>query len=206
VSYVLCLGCICTDRGLGFAAAWAKILILRKKSASLKASSSLWLRIYLSSRFKGSSSHASVFTLTILLVFLCCWWNLLTNWRLYYLVRVFTCWIYSFSSVRVFFFLRNSHRSVFDLPKSDEKVFCSCWIDCVALLLCTVIWFARFIVVVVVSCSHKRWAPDIGWKVQVGWHNSHNHQKDFRQDKIACKVVFISWSSLYMSVGVFIWP
>jgi hypothetical protein len=34
----------------------------------------------------------------------------------------------------------------------------------------------------------------VGWKVQVGWHNSHNHQKHFRQDKVVYKVVFISWS------------
>jgi hypothetical protein len=34
----------------------------------------------------------------------------------------------------------------------------------------------------------------VGWKVQVGWHNSHNHQKNFIQDKITYKVVFIIWS------------
>jgi hypothetical protein len=32
----------------------------------------------------------------------------------------------------------------------------------------------------------------VGWKVQVRWHNSHNHRKHFRRDKVACKVVFIS--------------
>jgi hypothetical protein len=51
------------------------------------------------------------------------------------------------------------------------------------------IWF--IVVARIFKCTHKRWAPDVGWKVSVGWHNSHNHQKHFRQDKVVYKVVFI---------------
>jgi hypothetical protein len=31
------------------------------------------------------------------------------------------------------------------------------------------------VVVKIFRCTHKRWAPDVGWKVQVRRHNSHNH-------------------------------
>jgi hypothetical protein len=30
-------------------------------------------------------------------------------------------------------------------------------------------------VVKIFRCTHKLWVPDVGWKVQVRRHNSHNH-------------------------------
>jgi hypothetical protein len=63
------------------------------------------------------------------------------------------------------------------------------------------IWF--LVVARIFECTHKWWVPDVRWKVQVRWHNSHNHQNISDKTKSCTKLYSFHDRTIHVRGGIY---